>query len=250
MKVEHLQILSFKHFKLLLVPIFFFLLGLSFSEDIDINNPQVADELAIAGLKHQKNLLDETAAGAFFLKKMYPVKWSEIKYNEFELHKAISQAYKQFLTLIDEYYQKYINKNATLYLRINFGKYDFSQKAFPLELMDKNSYVRLEGRKIGTVKLVFDNTEEFDKYLKMPPSKAEQFLEKRKNPYWGGYDRSLIAIYRFTIKEIKTPIDDINECSLYDTWCAIQGKVVGHINSIDIYDPKTKQIIYHIPKVK
>jgi hypothetical protein len=222
-----------------------------YSQEINLNNPKIIDEIGIGGLKHQKEFLDKTAAGAFFLKKMYPIKWEEVKYNEFKFDKAISEADNQFLKLIDEYYQKYKNKEAILYLRINFGKYDFSKKGFPLELMGKNSYVAFEGDKfVERAELVFDNTDSFSNYLKMPPSKAEKFLEQRKDRYWGGYDRQLIAIYKYKIKEIKTPVSDVNSCPIHYSYCYLHTKIVGHIISIDIYDPKTKKIIYNIPKIQ
>lgn len=242
---------SKKLFSKLLLMFICILLGtqVALAQEVDLNDRNTVDQIAIAGLKGKENLIDKFAAGVWFLRMVYPAKWNAVKDNEFEVHKAITEASKTFLSLINNYYKKYIDKEGILRLRIKFGKYDFSRKAFPLTLMNENSYVRFYGD-WAIVDLVFNNTSQFPKYLPMPTKKAEDFLNFRRSS-WGGYNRNLVAIYKYKIVNMDTSPESINSCTIDSLGCSnLNSKVTGHILSIEIYDPLTKQIIYTIPKSK
>ena len=233
--------------------------SVSVGKELVINDPRVVDTVGLAGLKDKKHLIDASRAGIWFLQREYPERWSAVKDNEFELMRLTKKIADDFFKQINKYSQEYLNNKAVFVLRLRteFGKYDFSRKAFPLKLANENSYVCLDGDKLVCKfirwlvcpKLTFDNTNEFSSELPMNPDNAEKFLMKRRRRY-GDFNRELIAVYRFTITKIDESVEPINSCYPQNRcWC-LEPKLVGHIVSIEIFDPVENRVIYKVPKIK
>jgi len=214
------------------------------SAEVNFHDEATVDNIGIAGTYPNFRLLDSQAAGIWFLRGKFPAKWKRIKNDEFELNDAIQEAYNALKNIAKSKYNEFINKNASMILSVQFGKYDFKTKSFPLEMMTKNSYVRYNGKNlIRALHLYFDNTGEKERKLSIVPEQAKTFLQKRKGSY-GYVDRKIYAKYYFTIKKLDTDVDTINS-NVIDNWMieAPNVKMIGHIYKIEIIDPKTNRVL-------
>lgn len=215
---------------------------------IDFNEQKDIDKLVLAGLKTNIKNVDKNSGGVWYLSIAQRPKWDKYRNDEFELQSAIEQAYPILISEIEKY-QSLIGSSTSTNLRIEFGEYDFSKEAFPLKrMMRAESYISYSGSTIGSyydgARLSFNNAKGNDEFLPMPKEQAKLFLQKRKSS-GGSVDRDLIAKYYFKISSSETSDKFLIGCMQskgYTSNCqTLQGNIKGHIEKIEIIDPKDKE---------
>ena len=220
--------------------------------DFSLSNEEKVDELGIASVYPILSKLDKQSVSIWYLHGRYPAKWDRVKDDEFEFEDALNEAYEQLKKESKELYDHYKKETGVLNLNAKFKKYDFSNQCFPLEVMDKNSFVDFYGhRMVNNAKLIFNNTNPKGYCLPMDKKTAKGFVKSRKHDNWFGdkIDRRVTARYYYKIDKIKIDEGRLNSnrpSSIYTPNIAINGK----IEKLEIIDPYTKKIlaIYHNKK--
>jgi len=221
------------------------LVSLAFAQ-INLNDSKVIDNIGIGGIYPNMKLVDFHAAGVWFLRDQFPAKWERVANDEFELHDALNKASNTLKQLIPVYYKRYLNQKSIINSQINFGKYDFDTKCYPLEgIVTKDTYFYFNGSNlINNLNVFFDNPpSEKERELCMPPKSAEEFLNNRKDNF-GNVNRTLNIRYYFIIKKINTNVDTINQNTTAEGFTSNPNvKLIGHLYKIEIIDPINNKIL-------
>lgn len=195
--------------------------------------------------------------------------YSKFKDDEFEFNDIKNKAKTEFLSKIDEMYNKYKTKEIKIRVNTEFDKFDFEKERFKLNLPNNNSYYSFEDMRYSwetydqkyrfnnykysynydtmflptySVNLFFNNTNSNIEYLPMKKDLAKEFVKQRKDSN-GDVNRNLTAVITFTSDKYKIKSEEnffwnLKDCKVGEDFkCdAISYDIISKIKYIEIYD--------------
>ena len=215
------------------------------AEKLNLGDPNLVERFGMQIVKEKIDLYDVDALGLWVLKNDYRSKYQKVRNDEFELDDAKKWAFDKFKQKLSRI--KPIDKDAEFHLYLSgveFGKYDFRGKKFPLlNALEEGTYMRYGGRgkiveRWRGAKLVFENATSEINYLPMEKEEAKKFVRSRKDKY-GNIDRNLAAHYVYTI----TSYEETDEFRPNEQVMRI--KFTGRLKSVDFMDKKQKYVLKH-----
>lgn len=189
--------------------------------------------LNLVGENYKKK--DPELIGEWYLRKTNYSKYKRVINDEFELGDAINSAFKLFENNISPN-SSYLEKEFIIKTRTKFGKYNFSNEAFPIDTIIENSYFTYYGDQIVyESKLFFDNASASKNILKMKKNEAKAFIKSRKNRY-GDVNRNLNLKITYKIVDISS-----ND-SVKNSRSNLNIKFMGHIQKFE-FSKKNGELI-------
>lgn len=208
---------------------------------------EAADDFALNGLKKNLANFSEKELGVWSLYEFDHDKYVKTHKDEFEFHGAVQDAYKSLIERLNVYPQKLAGRIYTINTGIEFGEYDFKNSRFPLPVLTKNSYFRVERGELFGIKLsgtsrsrlFFDNVDESKNFLPLSKEQASALIKSRKDSYSGRVDRELLARISYTF------VDSKNENRSLGINVALTTITTAHLKKIEIIDGKNNDAILH-----
>lgn len=228
------------------------------TSEVNLNDTKTVDVIGLNGLNQLIPKFDKNAAGRAYLYTFDYKKYEEVREDEFLLDDAITESYPKFIEKIKSS-ESFINKKGVLRLGASFKKYDFKNESFPMDIMEKNSYITFGGGKIVRISnlynkpltLSFDNIDAKSAFLNMKKADAKNFVKNRKDKD-GNVDRQLTAKYTYILKSYTSAsnaVEIINNCQENFKRCNFRYlngiKLVGHITKIEILGKDNKVLQVH-----
>jgi len=227
------------------------------SNEVNLNDPETVGELGYRAFSKDIDKLNtmKDNVGLWYLYHTNRKEWKRVHQDEFELEDAKEKAFNKFIAKNKD--NKYINDTGSILLGSKFGKYDFKKQQFPIQGMDKRSYLTFEGSKyinhtwtkekgVESIQLLFNNINDSYNFLPMSKSEAKEFIKSRKNS-GGNVTRDLTIKYYYTLKEInnKDILSSFKYCKIQNEHgCYVLSSnntkvsVVGQVNKMEIMDNK------------
>ncbi len=213
-----------------------------FANNLNIGDKNTLDEVTMCGINNKIDELDGNSAGIFYLYHKYSNLFEKVKNDEFELGDTAEKYSKIFKEKIKNSCSKIKDKEFVLNLNAEFKKYDFSKKGFPINGMEKESYVEFYSPLSADAKVVFDNIDTEKNFIAMSKDKAKKFIKSKKR--YGNVDRRIMAKYYFTINSIETPIDNIVSATVNSYIRQIDDEYIhGKITKVEFLDIGTNKVL-------
>lgn len=215
------------------------------SKEWNLNNKNLVESFGLGIVGKKIDIYDHDALGEWALKTYYNKKYYKTRNDEFEYNDAKEWALKAFKKRISMIKLPNTTDDIHLYLRAEFGKYDFRKQRFPISGLTADSYVGYRGNDkvvsgYNNSRLTMINADAEKNFLPMDKATAKSFLRSRKDS--GGYiDRGILLHYVYHLKSA----EENREFSPSEDICMTLN-FKGVIKYIEVMDRDRKQVYYRI----
>ena len=215
------------------------------SKEWNLNNRHLLENFGLGIVGKKIDVYDPDALGEWALKTYYYKKYQKTRNDEFEFDDAKQWALKAFKKRIAMVKLPNATDDMHLYLRAEFGKYDFKKQRFPLSGLTEDSYItyRGEGKVVSYYsdsRLTMTNADAEKNFLPMDKESAKRFIGTRKNST-GYVNRDIVLHYVYHLKSAE---ENREFSPSENTRMTLNFR--GVIRYIEVMDKNRKQIYHRI----